>query len=108
MRDFDQKYFDAKANRRAGTTWLMLMLIVTIYYGVKVSDGVLGTSWFVLFSVIGWAEYLGGVLLLKIKGMDNKHYKWVLGLGYLTFFGFIAWTVLDEISYVFVLPLISI
>ena len=108
MRDFDQKYFDAKANRRAGTTWLMLMLIVTIYYGVKVSDGVLGTSWFVLFSVIGWAEYLGGVLLLKIMGMDNKHYKWVLGLGYLTFFGFIAWTVLDEISYVFVLPLISI
>ena len=108
MRDYDERYFNAKANKRAGTTWLMLMLIVTIYYGVKVSNGVLGTSWFILFSAIGWVEYICGAILLKIKGMDSPIYKWVLGLGYLTFFAFIAWTVMDEISYVFVLPLISI
>ncbi|MBQ4058835.1 MAG: PilZ domain-containing protein [Lachnospiraceae bacterium] len=108
MQSYDQKYFDAKANRRAGTTWLMLMFIVTIYYGVKMTEGAIGTGYFIMFSAIGWVEYVCGILLLKIKGTDNPYYKWVLGLGYLTFFGFIAWTVLDEISYVFVLPLISI
>ena len=108
MQSYDEKYFNAKANRRAGTTWLTLMLIVTIYYGAKMSQGEVGTNWFILFSLIGWAEYVGGGLLLKIRGMDHQNYKWVLGLGYLTFFGFIAWTSLDEISYVFILPLISI
>lgn len=108
MQNYDEKYFAAKANRRAGTTWLMLMLIVTVYYGVKMKEGAVGTNWFILFSVIGWTEYLCGGLLLKFKGMDHPKYKWVLGLGYLTFFGFIAWTSLDEVSYVFVLPLISI
>jgi len=108
MQNYDVKYFDGKANKRAGTTWLVLMLIVTIYYGVKMSQGVISTEWYVLFSAIGWTEYLVAGILLKIKGMDFAGYKWILGLGYLTFFGFITWTTLDEISYVFVLPLISI
>ncbi len=108
MQNYDEKYFNAKANRRAGTTWLSLMLIVTIYYGVKMSQGVISTNWFLIFSVIGWAEYLLAGILLKVKGMDYPNYKWMLGLGYLTFFAFITWTTLDEISYVFILPLISI
>ncbi len=108
MQSYDEKYFNAKANRRAGTTWLTLMLIVTVYYGVKMGEGAVSQNWFILFSVVGWGEYIGGGLLLKIKGMDTAGYKWVLGLGYLTFFAVIAWTSMDEISYVFILPLISI
>ena len=108
MENYDEKYFLAKANRRAGTTWLTLMLIVTVYYAVKMSEGAVGTNWFIMFSAVGWAEYIFGGLMLKIKGMDNPNYKWILGLGYLTFFAVIAWTSMDEISYVFILPLISI
>ncbi|MBQ8597893.1 MAG: methyl-accepting chemotaxis protein [Lachnospiraceae bacterium] len=108
MQNYDESYFKAKANRRAGTTWLTLMLIVTVYYGVKMAQGEISTNWFILFSIIGWAEYIAGCLLLKFGGLDNERYKWVLGMGYLTFFGFISWTALDEISYVFILPLISI
>ena len=108
MQSYDQKYFDAKANKRAGTTWVTLMLIVTIYYGVKMNQGAISMEWFILFSIIGWAEYLGAGILLKIKGMDHSGYKWFMGLGYVTFFGFISWTSLDEVSYVFILPLISI
>lgn len=108
MQNYDEKYFNAKANRRAGTTWLALMLIVTVYYGVKVMSGDVSTEWFVLFSAIGWVEYLAAGILLKIKGMDFAGYKWIMGIGYLLYFAIIAWTALDEISYVFILPLISI
>ena len=108
MQNYDENYFKAKANRRAGTTWLALMFIVTIYYGAKMAEGAIGKNWFILFSAIGWATYIGGGLLLKIKGMHSDRYKWVLGISYLFFFAFIAWTTLDEISYVFILPLISI
>ena len=108
MQQYDEKYFRAKANRRAGTTWLTLMIIVTVFYAAKMMDGAVKTNWFILFSVVGWGEYIFGGLMLKIKGMDHENYKWILGLGYLTFYGFISWTSMDEISYVFVLPLISI
>lgn len=108
MQTYDEKYFNAKANRRAGTTWLTLMLIVTIFYAAKMAQGEISINWFILFSIIGWVEYLGAGILLKIKGMDFAGYKWIMGMGYLLFFAVIAWTSMDEISYVFILPLISI
>ena len=108
MQNYDEKYFKAKANRNAGTTWLTLMLIVTVYYAAKMSEGVLNKSWFVVLCSVGWGIFITGQVLLKIYGKDTDKFKWVLGVGYIIFYGFIAWTSLDEVSYVFVLPLISI
>ncbi len=105
---YDEKYFKSKANRRAGTTWLMLVFIVTLYYGVKMSEGVIDSAQFIVMSVVGWIEYLIGGLLLKFKGMDYGKYKWILGVGYLTYFAFVTWIAMDEVSYIFILPLISI
>lgn len=108
MQNYEQKYFDVKANKRAGITWLTLMLIVTIYYGAKMAQGEVSPNWFILFSAVGWIEYLGSAILLKVKGLEWSGYKWMLGIGYLSFYAVIAWTAMDEINYVFILPLISI
>ena len=108
MQNYDEAYFREKANRRAGTIWLILMVIVSIYYGVKMSQGEVATEWFVLFSIIGWGTYLGAGISLKIKGMDFVYYKWAMAIGYLFFYAVIAWTSMDEVSYVFILPLISV
>ena len=108
MQSYDERYFNAKTNTRAGTAWLVLLLIVTIFYGVKVSEGAIHKEWFVLFTSIGWIEYLTAGILLKIKGMDYSGYKWIMGVGYILFYGFIAFTSLDTVSYVFILPMISI
>lgn len=108
MQSYDESFFRAKANRRAGTTWIALMFIVSVYYGAKVYSGKLDAGYFTAFMIVGWLEYFIGGLMLKLKGTDNQNYKWVLGIGYLTFYAVIAWTSLDEISYVFILPLVSI
>lgn len=109
MQSYDEKYFNSKANRRAGTTWLILLVFVNVYYGIKVvTDGYMSLTWQILVAVIGWSQYIIAGLLLKFKGMDYKGYKYILGYGYLLFYAFIAWTALDEVSYVFILPLISI
>ncbi len=108
MQNYDQKYFDARANRRAGTTWLILMIIVTLYYGVKVGEGALRAQWFISFTVVGWGQYLIAAITLKIKGAHYSAFKWYVGLGYLIYWAVIAWTALDEVSYIFILPIISI
>ena len=48
MPKYDEKYFNAKANNRAGKTWLTLMIIVTVFYGVKMTQGAIGKQWFIL------------------------------------------------------------
>lgn len=84
------------------------MIIVTIFYGSKMASGEVDTGRFIAFTVIGWIEYFIARIMLVVKGRDYAGYKWILGLGYITYFAVIAWTTLDEISYVFILPLISI
>lgn len=108
MQNYDEAYFRGRANRRAGTTWLMLIIIVSVYYGVKMAQGEVGLKWFIMFTSVGWISYLGAGIYLKFAGMSAPKYKWALGLGYLLFFAVIAWTSMDTVSFIFVLPLISI
>ncbi len=108
MQTYDQKFFDAKANRRAGITWLFLLLLVTVYYGAKMAEGAFGLPWFCVFLGVGWGEYIAAVIMRRIKGQEWEGFRWFFGLGYLTFYGFMAWTVLDNVSYIFILPFISI
>lgn len=108
MEKYDEAFFRAKANKRAGITWFVLMMIVTVYYLLKVRSDELATFYFIVFISVGWGEYIIGKIMMLVKGADTESYKWVVSLGYLTFFSIIAWTTLDDISYVFILPLISI
>lgn len=108
MQEYDESFFRAKANKRAGITWLALIFIVTIYYGIKTKNGEIARGYFIAFTVVGWVTYITGYIVSMIKGKAAKEYKWVLGICYLLFYAVIAWTALDKISYIFILPLLSI
>lgn len=108
MQEYDESFFRAKANKRAGITWLALIFIATIYYGIKTKNGEIARGYFIAFTVVGWVTYITGSIVSMIKGKAAKEYKWVLGICYLLFYAVIAWTALDKISYIFILPLLSI
>lgn len=108
MQEYDESFFRAKANKRAGITWLALIFIATIYYGIKTKNGEIARGYFIAFTVVGWVTYITGYIVSMIKGKAAKEYKWVLGICYLLFYVVIAWTALDKISYIFILPLLSI
>ena len=108
MQEYDESFFRAKANKRAGITWLAPIFIATIYYGIKTKNGEIARGYFIAFTVVGWVTYITGYIVSMIKGKAAKEYKWVLGICYLLFYAVIAWTALDKISYIFILPLLSI
>ena len=108
MQEYDESFFRAKANKRAGITWLALIFIATIYYGIKTKNGEIARGYFIAFTVVRWVTYITGYIVSMIKGKAAKEYKWLLGICYLLFYAVIAWTALDKISYIFILPLLSI
>lgn len=108
MNEYDEKHFLEKANRRAGTTWILLLFIGTVYFGVKSQSGGISMMHYVILTIVGWAQYVSSGILLKVKGMHNLNYKWSLSLGYLVYFGCVSWMTTDELSFVFILPLISV
>ena len=107
MQEYDESFFRAKANKRARLTWLILLVIITVYYGVKIPSGDVELSRFLAFTITGWLLYISGAVYLIIRGNDSNKYKWFLGVGYLLFYAVITWTSLSQITFVFVMPLIS-
>lgn len=107
MQNYDEAYFRAKANRRAGTTWLILMVIVSVFYLSKALNQEVGWGFYFAFTSTGWFAYLFGGIMLKVKGMAYGKYKYFMSIGYLLFFAVIAWSSMDTVNYVFILPLVS-
>ena len=108
MQDYDEKYFMAKANRRAGTTWLLLLFIAMVYYGLKAGEQEVTTTQYAIFTLVGWGEYIVACIFMKVKGNHYSKFKWFLGLGFLLYFAFMSWMTTNEFSFIFILPLISV
>lgn len=107
MEQYDEKYFRAKANTRAGTTFLVVMLLTSIFYYFKMDKGEIAQDWFIKMVVIGWAIYVLVSLTLTIKGKEYLYYRYFMGIGYQLFFAYILWTQNGNDSYVFMLPIIA-
>ncbi len=107
MEQYDEKFFRAKANMRAGTTFLVVMLLTTIFYFFKMNKGEIEQDWFVKMAVIGWSLFFAASLSIVFKGKDYKHFRYFMGVGYQLFFSYILWTQLGNDSYVFILPIIA-
>ena len=54
MQDYDESFFIAKANKRASITWFVLLLIASVFYGIKVGRGQLKEADFAGFFGAGW------------------------------------------------------
>ncbi len=108
MQNYDEKYFRAKANRRAGVTWLILMLLITIFYTVSWQSGDVKITFYALAMIIGWAEYLIAALSLKFKGSHYQGYKWIFAIGFSLLYSLISFMGSDHVAYVFILPFIFI
>ena len=106
MKQYDEAFFRAKTNKRARIAWLVLLIVACAYYIIKVSTGSMNVGYATFVCITGWIEYIAGSVILILKGKDYVGYKWIVGMLYMLFFAFISWTALDQISFVFILPLI--
>lgn len=68
MHEYDERHFMEKANKRAGTTWVLLLFIGTIYYGLKAGADEISVISYAAMTIIGWAQYLVSGILLKVRG----------------------------------------
>ena len=107
MEQYDEKYFRAKANIRAGITFLVVMVLTTVFYFFKMNKGEVEQDWFIKMVAIGWSLFLAASLSITFKGRDYKYYRYFMGIGYQLFFSYILWTQLGNDSYVFILPIIA-
>ena len=63
MENYNEAFFRAKTNKRASITWVLLLIVACIYYGIKVGTGTLTPGYYAAFAIAGWAVYIVGQAL---------------------------------------------
>ena len=105
--EYDEKQFDAKANKSAMIMWLALSTILSLAYVVEVVKGLKSVEYFVIMELICWVPFLLGFVLIKIKGWHTPLYADVIGFGYGFFYLYIMLTSPGTLAFTYILPLMS-
>lgn len=106
--EYDEKYFKKSANRLAEMLWVILNMILTVAYAIEVTKGGRTVPYFIVFLCLCWIPFIFGLIMLKVKGGDWAYYKDVVVVGYGIFYTFVLMTTYTNITFTYVLPLMSI
>lgn len=105
---YDEAKFRRSANLKAMIIWMTLCIVLTGAYALEIIKELRTIEYYIVFLLFCWGPFIGGFILLKLRGGDNKYYRYILVLGYGIFYTFVMLTTNTALSFVFVLPLTSV
>ncbi|MBE5884599.1 MAG: methyl-accepting chemotaxis protein [Lachnospiraceae bacterium] len=106
--EYNEKKFQALANKQTLSVWLVLNAILTVAYIIEVTGGKKTISFLIPFLILAWVPVIAGTLALKIKGMHTKIFKEILCFGYLIFFTYVMFTAETAITFSYMFPVAGI
>ena len=66
--DYDEKEFQARANRIARGMWIAMVTVLSLVYGMKAAKGQTSPLYYSILLALGWIPLITGIVILKIKG----------------------------------------
>ena len=106
--EYDEKEFAKRANKRVMGMWLAMSVLLSVAYAVEVMKGSKTTSFYAIMLLLCWGPFVGGLVLLKIKGWHTKLYKDVVATGFGIFYLYIMLTAPGTLAFTYVLPIVGI
>ena len=103
----NQEYFDRSANRKAMAMWIAMCVVLSAAYAIEIVKGLRTVEYYLIFLALCWVPFAIGVVVLKLKGMGTPVYKYVVAIGYGAFFTFVVMTTVTGLTFVYILPLVS-
>lgn len=104
--EYDEKFFKASANKRARIIWAVLLGIMTFSFASEISKQIT-VGYFIIFLILGWAPFIAGAVVMKLKGDHFAYYKDICAIGYGVMYTFIMCTSKDDMAFVYIFPLIT-
>jgi len=105
--EYNEKYFQMKANMRAMSIWLTLNLVLSAAYIGEVIRGLREVSYYIQFQLCAWIPFIIGLIVLKVRGRDTRFYKYAVAIGYSAFYAYVLITTTSPLAFVYILPLMS-
>lgn len=105
--DYDEKEFQARANRIARGMWIAMVTVLSLVYGMKAAKGQTSPIYYSILLALGWIPLITGIVILKIKGGNWKQFKDFFACGYGVFYLYIMVTTPGAFSFTYIFPVAS-
>lgn len=105
--DQNDAYYAKSSNKKAMAVWLVINLVLTVAYTIEVIKGGRTIPYYCIFLAFCWIPFFIGLTTLKILGAGTHVYKYVIAIGYGTFYAFVLMTTNTTLTVMYILPVIS-
>ena len=80
--EYNEKQFARSANKKAMGMWLVLAIVLSAAYVLEIVKGAKSITYFVIMELCCWGPFIEGLILVKIRGWQNKWYRDICAGGY--------------------------
>ena len=105
--EYNEKEFKKLANLRVMTMWAFIGVVLSAAYIIELFKGGRTPQYVALFLVMCWGPFIGGMIILKLKGMAAEQYKEVMAISYGLFYMFVMLTADTVLAVIYVIPVVS-
>ncbi|MBO5373271.1 MAG: PilZ domain-containing protein [Lachnospiraceae bacterium] len=105
--EYNDKYFAKSANKKAMGMWLAMSIILSAAYAVEIVKGLKSIQFYIIMELLCWGPFIGGLIVLKVKGWHTNLYHNIVGIGYGVFYLYIMLTAPGTLAFTYILPLTS-
>ena len=105
--EYNEKEFKKLANLRVMTMWAFIGVVLSAAYIIELFKGGRTPQYVALFLVMCWGPFIGGMIILKLKGMAAEQYKEVMAISYGFFYMFVMLTADTVLAVIYVIPVVS-
>lgn len=103
----NEEYYAKSSNRKAMAIWLVIGIVLTVAYIIELIKGGRTVPYFCVFAVFCWAPFVLGLIVLKVKGMGTRMYRYIIALGFGAFYTFVLMTTHTTLTVMYILPIVS-
>lgn len=103
-----QKDYNVLVNHNMLVCWLIISVVLVISYIIEVIKGLRTIPYVIIFSLFTIIPLIITFLVNKMYGGYNEKVKYVFAVGYLIFYTFTLITTQSDLSFVYIIPMISI
>ena len=105
--EYNEEYFAKSANRKAMAMWMAMGIVLSAAYAIEIVKGLRTVPYYITFLALCWVPFAFGLIILKVKGSGTSIYKYIMAVGYGIFFTYVVMTTTTGLTFVYILPLVS-
>ncbi len=105
--DQNEEYYAKSSNRKAMAMWAVIGAVLTVAYVIELVKGGRTVPYFCVFIAFCWLPFIMGLIVLKVRGMGTRAYRYIIAIGYGAFYTFVLMTTETTLTVMYILPIVS-